>query len=121
MKLFKKEEFLRVENRVSGQTYREDILADKDAAKDLGGLFLILSPGAEGEFHYHVKRESIQVYLSGNGTACFEDREISVTEGDVLFIPPGKKHRISNRSDKEVRILEFFTEPPAEFDYVKAP
>jgi mannose-6-phosphate isomerase-like protein (cupin superfamily) len=118
MKLFRNEDFAGLENQSPGQVYRQKILAGEDMADDLGGLFVLIPPGTEGQFHYHVKRESIQVFVSGEAVGCFGDREIPVTAGDVLYIPPKEKHRISNRSDKDVRFLEFFTQPPAESDFV---
>jgi mannose-6-phosphate isomerase-like protein (cupin superfamily) len=118
VKLFKKASLLSVKSGLIDQTYRENILTSTDAASSLGGLFMIIPPGVEGQFHYHVKRESIQVFLSGEAVGCLTDREFPVAAGDVLFFPPGEKHRISNRSSEEVRLLEFFTEPPAESDFV---
>jgi oxalate decarboxylase/phosphoglucose isomerase-like protein (cupin superfamily) len=118
VKLFKKEDLLSAKNGPIGQVYRENILTTADAAGTLGGLLVIIPPGVEGQLHYHVKRESIQVFLGGEAVGFFTDREIPVAAGDVIFIPPGEKHKISNRSDKEVRFVEFFTEPPVEADSV---
>jgi mannose-6-phosphate isomerase-like protein (cupin superfamily) len=117
-KLFRKEDLLSAKIGPSDQAYRENILTDGDTACALGGLFVIIPPGVEGQFHYHVKRESVQIFLSGKAIGCFGDMEFPVGAGDVLFIPAREKHRISNRSDGEVRFLEFFTEPPVESDIV---
>jgi quercetin dioxygenase-like cupin family protein len=118
LKLFKKEDLTSAKNGLAGQVYRENILTNADTASALGGLLVIIPPGVEGQLHYHVKRESIQIYLSGKAVGFFADKEVPVAAGDVLFIPPGEKHKISNRSDKEVRFVEFFTEPPVEADSI---
>ena len=118
MKLFRKEDLLSAKNGLSREAYRENVLTDADNACALGGLLLVIPPNVEGQFHYHVKRESVQVFLSGEAIGCFTDSEIPLKAGDVLFIPAGEKHRISNRSDKEARFIEFFTEPPLESDFV---
>ena len=118
MKLFRKKDFAGVENQSPGQVYREGILTGDDTAHDLGGIFVLIPPGIEGQFHHHVKRESILIFVSGEAVGCFEDREIPVAAGDVFYIPPREKHRISNRSDKDVRFLEFFTQPPVQSDFV---
>ena len=118
VKLFRKEDLTSAKNGLVDRAYRENILTGADTARTLGGLLVIIPPGVEGQFHYHVKRESIQVFLSGEAVGCFTHREFPVAAGDVLFIPSGEKHRISNRSDREVRFLEFFTEPPFESDFV---
>jgi mannose-6-phosphate isomerase-like protein (cupin superfamily) len=118
MKLFKREDFTGVANKSPGQLYRQKILTGDDMADDLEGIFVLIPPGVEGQFHYHVKRESVQIFVSGEAVGCFEDREIPVAAGDVLYIPPREKHRISNRSNVDVRFLEFFTQPPVESDLV---
>ena len=118
MKLFRKEDVARIENQSPEQVYREKIMTGKDMADDLGGIIVIIPPGIEGQFHYHAKRESLQIFLSGEAVGCFEDAEIPISAGDVLYIPPREKHRISNRSDTVVRFLEFFTQPPVESDFV---
>ena len=118
MKLFRKADFAAMENQSPGQVYRQKILTVDDLANDLGGGFSLLPPGTEGPFHYHVKRESILIIVSGEAMERIEDREIPVSAGDVLYIPPKEKHGISNRSDKDVRFIEFFTQPPVESDIV---
>jgi quercetin dioxygenase-like cupin family protein len=120
MKQFRKEELTSAKQGPTGQVYRENILTNADNAKTLGGLLVIIPPGVEGQLHYHVKRESIQLFLSGEAVGCFTDREVPVKAGDILFIPPGERHKISNRSEREVRFVEFFTEPPFESDSVAA-
>jgi mannose-6-phosphate isomerase-like protein (cupin superfamily) len=118
MKLFRGEDFAGAANPDPGKVYRQKTLTGEDMANDLGGIFVLLPPGTEGQFHYHVNRESIMFFVSGEAVGCFEDKETPVKAGDVFFIPPKEKHRISNRSDQDVRFLEFFTQPPAESDFV---
>ena len=93
MKLFRKEDLTSPKNGLSGQVYRENILTNADTARALGGLLVVIPPGVEGQLHYHVKRESIQVFLSGEAVGYFTDREVPVKAGDVLFIRPEKNTR----------------------------
>jgi mannose-6-phosphate isomerase-like protein (cupin superfamily) len=118
MKQFRKEELLSARNAAPGAVYRENVLTNADAASDLAGLIVIIPPGVEGQAHFHRKRESVQIFLSGDAVGRFGDKESPIAEGDVIFIPAGEKHCISNRTDREVRFIEFFTEPPLEADIV---
>jgi mannose-6-phosphate isomerase-like protein (cupin superfamily) len=117
MKLFKKEELLAARNLPSREVYRENILG-ADAARDLGGLVVIIPAGVEGQLHYHAKRESVQIFLSGEAVGRFGDGEFPIAAGDMVFIPAGEKHGISNRAKEDVRFVEFFTEPPLEADII---
>ena len=47
-----------------------------------------------------------------------EGEEVPIKAGDVLFIPPEEKHTIVNKSDKDLRFLEFFTYPPTPADFI---
>jgi len=117
MEVYHTQEFIEKENLTPGEIYRINILTE-DKAKDLGGLFGAIPPGCGGEVHYHEKRESILIIISGEAVEIVEGEEVPIKAGDVLFIPPQEKHTIVNRSDKDLRFLEFFTYPPAPADFI---
>jgi quercetin dioxygenase-like cupin family protein len=119
MKIFRTEEYGRMQNPTPGEKYRGEIIGSVDRAHDLGGIFVVLVPGSGPPYHSHEKRESIIVAISGEATEILEGKEIPIKAGDVIFIPPGEKHTTLNRSDREFRYLEFFTCPPAEGDFVE--
>jgi quercetin dioxygenase-like cupin family protein len=119
MKVFKTEEYNRLENPTPGEFYRTTILSEEHKAKDLGGIFGLLVPGSEVPLHIHNKRESIFIPISGEVTVIYEDQESTVKVGDVVYMPPGKKHGLVNRSDKDMRYIEFLTYPPVEADFIK--
>jgi quercetin dioxygenase-like cupin family protein len=64
-------------------------------------------PGSQVPYHYHKNRESIIIFISGEGIEIIEGEEFPVKTGDVLFIPAGEKHTTLNRSDHDLRYLEF--------------
>ena len=119
MKLFKQEEFIDMENPNPGESYRPEILTKEHNAKDLGGMFGLLVPGSQVPYHYHKNRESIIIIISGEGIEIIEGEEFPIGAGDILHIPPGEKHTTVNRSDKDLRYLEFFTYPPITADFVE--
>lgn len=119
MKLFRTEEYIHLKNPTPGQIYRPEILAAEHGAKDMGGMLGLLVPKSQVPYHYHQNRESIIIFISGEGIEIIEGREFPVKAGDVLFIPAGEKHTTLNRSDRELRYLEFFTCPPVGADFIE--
>jgi quercetin dioxygenase-like cupin family protein len=118
MKIFRTEEYNK-KNPTPGERFRSEILSEDDKANDLGGIFVILVPGSGPPYHYHEKRESVIVAISGEATEILEGKEIPIKAGDVIFIPPGERHTTLNRSSQEFRYLEFFTCPPTGKDFVE--
>jgi len=86
-KVFRAEEFIKMANPNPGQRYRIEVLTDKDNAKNLGGIFGIRPPSAPGQkisYHYHKNRESIIIFLSGEGMHMIEGKAIPVKAGDII-------------------------------------
>ena len=92
MKVFSGKDYTDMPNPDPGKVYRPEILTQKDEAKDLAGIFGLLPPQTPGMLHYHNKRESILIILSGEGIETVEGKDTTVKAGDVLFIPPGKAY-----------------------------
>ena len=120
MKVFKIEDYINMENPIPGEPYRPEILKGEDGAKHLGAMFAILSPGNRVPYHYHQKRESIITVINGEGIEIVEGEEFLIKKGDIIFIPSGKKHMTINNSDKDLRYIEFFTNPPLNADFISA-
>jgi len=119
LKIWKTEPYRKMTNPTPGEWYRAPILGDEEQAKGLGGLMVILPPGKSVPYHYHKNRESLLLVLNGEAVELYEDKEHAIQAGDVIFIPAGAKHAVINRTDKEIRFLEFFTHPPMGSDFVK--
>jgi mannose-6-phosphate isomerase-like protein (cupin superfamily) len=119
MKRFKINDFVRMANPTPGKFYRTDILSLEDQAREIGGMFGLLVPGAQVPYHYHEKRESIIIFISGEAVEVVEGKEIPVGAGDVLFIPALEKHGMINRSGGDVRYIEFWTPPSTPPDFVE--
>ena len=89
MKRFKTEDYVRMKNPTPGKSFRPEILTAEHGAKDLGGMFGLLPPGAQVPYHYHNKRESVITIISGNGIEIMDGEEIPISTGDVFFIHGG--------------------------------
>ena len=119
MKIFKTDDYIKLENPNPGKPYRPEILTTEHGAKNIGGMLGLLVPGSQVPYHYHKNRESIIIVISGEATEVVEGNEIPIKAGDVLYIPAGEKHMTINRSKKDFRYLEYFTYPPATADFVE--
>ena len=120
MKVFTTKDLVDMKNPNPGKFYRIPVLSEEeDSAKELGGLFAIFEPGSQLPYHYHKKRESIFICLSGESTMMLDGKEISIKAGDILHIPAIEKHGLMDKADKDFRYLEFYTYPPAEADFIE--
>jgi uncharacterized cupin superfamily protein len=127
MKFFMFEDYINRENPEPGQIYRPEILTQEHGANDLGGMFGLLPPGRQVPYHYHVKRESVIIAISGEAIEIVEGQEYPFKAGQeypfkagsVCYIAAGEKHTTVNRSDRDFRYLEFFTCPPVSADFIE--
>ena len=117
MEIFKTEAFMQMANPTPGETYRLDLLSLEKEAKELGGFLVIIPPGGRMPYHYHERRESLILLIKGEATETVEGKTYQVKSGEILFIRAGEKHMIVNRSDKDLRYLEFFT--PIDQDFIE--
>lgn len=62
-------------------------------------------PGASEVRHYHSAARQFFYVLSGKAVIEIEGRDVELTEGQGVEIPPGLKHQFINRSDEDVHVL----------------
>ena len=117
MRVFKTAEYANMHIENPEEIYRAPILTEEHEGNALNGIVVVVPPGSEGHPHYHKERESLFIVISGEAVEVIEGEEVPIRVGDVFFIPPGKVHTIANRSDKDFRVLEFFTHPPVGADF----
>ena len=117
MKIFTFEDYLNRENPEPGQIYRPEILTAADGAEDMGGILGLLPPGKQISYHYHKKRESVIIAISGEAVEVVEGQEYPFPAGTIFHIAPGEKHMTVNRSEQDFRYLEFYTCPPLSEDF----
>ncbi len=55
--------------------------------------------------HYHNMARQFFYILDGQGTMIFEDREVVLTKGQGLEIPPQTAHQFTNNSDQDVHFV----------------
>ena len=117
MEILRTEEFIEATNPTPGENHRLDLVTPEQKAKELGGFLSIIPAGGEVPYHFHEKRESLLFIIKGEGVEIVEGKEYPVKAGDVLYIPTGEKHKIVNRTNKDLRYLEFFA--PMKPDFIE--
>ena len=119
MEIYSIDDFTKVKSPEQCTRYKDEFLTTGKNTENIGGLFSVLAPGVEMPYHFHQKRESILVVISGEAIEIVEGKEVPIKANDILFIPPGEKHTTANRSDKDFCYLEFFTCPPSRGDFIE--
>jgi len=101
-----------------GKAYRILLDSAETGAKRIGGLVGVMPAGSTGvNYHYHDNRESVLIFLAGQGKALIEGEEYDIGPNTVMFVAPKEKHKIRNVGNSELRYIEFFTDPPMELDF----
>ena len=81
--------------------------------KDNGGINLTvvdagIDPGAGLALHIHPGYEEATLVVEGNIEAVLEGETRTLGPGDLLLVPAGAKHTITNRSDKPAKVLAIY-------------
>lgn len=78
-----------------------------------------LKPGGpRGKVHRHTKADNVYIVKRGEGTLTVENETHVVREDDVIFIPAGMKHSLSNLGDSVFEIFEIYAPAGKHFDFV---
>jgi mannose-6-phosphate isomerase-like protein (cupin superfamily) len=84
-------------------------------SKNLAVTWVDLRPGAEQRSHSHEDSEQVYVIVRGNGRMRVAGDEESVSEGDLVFIPPATDHGILNDGDETLVYVSAMS-PPVSMD-----
>ena len=78
-----------------------------------------LAPGgARGKLHHHTKADNVYIVKRGEGTLTVEGTIRVVREDDVIFIPAGMRHSLSNLGSEVFEIFEIYAPAGQHFDFV---
>ncbi len=74
--------------------------------------------GLDGRLHRHTKSDNIYIVRHGEGTLIIEGDTHVIRADDVVFIPAGTRHSLSNLSDEPLELFEIYAPAGAKFDFV---
>lgn len=82
----------------------------------------VLAPaGPRGRVHRHSVADNVYIVKSGEGELTIEGAVHRIAADDVVFIPAGVMHSLSNVSDGELVIYEIYAPAGPSFDFVTEP
>ncbi len=76
--------------------------------------------GGKTTLHLHDQGEELFYVVSGHGTATLNDNTEQIGPGDVIVVPAGEIHRISNPENDEPLVVVFFMDSPELVDLFRA-
>ena len=68
-----------------------------------------IEPGERLSYQYHNKRSEAWTIVQGNGIRTLNGQEKEYSKGDTVLIPQGTKHRIKNKDQKKLILIEVQT------------
>jgi putative monooxygenase len=74
--------------------------------------------GPRGRVHRHSKSDNVYIVKSGEGLLTIEGEHHAIVTDDVVFIPAGVRHSLSNVSDRELVIYEIYAPAGPAFDFI---
>lgn len=74
--------------------------------------------GPRGRVHRHSRSDNVYIVKRGEGTLTVEDDIHTIREDDVVFIPAGLRHSLSNLSDGPLELFEIYAPAGAAFDFL---
>jgi mannose-6-phosphate isomerase-like protein (cupin superfamily) len=79
----------------------------------------VLAPrGPRGRLHRHTRSDNVYIVKFGEGLLTIENEQHAIVADDVVFIPAGTRHSLSNVSDGELVIYEIYSPAGAAFDFI---
>jgi mannose-6-phosphate isomerase-like protein (cupin superfamily) len=79
----------------------------------------VLAPGGpRGRLHRHTRSDNVYIVKSGEGLLTIEGEHHAIVTDDVVFIPAGVRHSLSNVSGRELVIYEIYAPAGPAFDFI---
>ena len=78
----------------------------------------LLPGGPAGKLHHHSNADNVYIVKRGEGTLTVEGTSYAIREDDLVYIPAGMKHSLSNRGAELFEIFEIYAPSGQHFDFV---
>ena len=82
-------------------------------ARHLSVTWLVLPAGAEQGMRSHEEAEQAYVVVRGTGTMSVAGDTQSVSEGDLILVPPATEHSVRNDGEEDFACVSIQSPPVA--------
>ena len=77
-----------------------------------------LAPGGEhGRLHRHTQSDNVYIVRRGEGALTADGVSYTIRADQVVFIPAGMPHSLSNLADEVLEIFEIYAPAGRQFDF----
>jgi uncharacterized cupin superfamily protein len=73
--------------------------------------------GPNGRLHRHTNSDNVYLVRTGEGRLIAEGKTYTIRQGQIVFIPAGVDHSLSNVSDAMFEILEIYAPAGRKYDF----
>jgi putative monooxygenase len=74
--------------------------------------------GPQGRYHRHTKADNVYIVVGGTGELIADGQAHTVREGQIIFIPAGMPHSLSNPGTEPFKIFEIYAPAGPDFDFI---
>jgi mannose-6-phosphate isomerase-like protein (cupin superfamily) len=104
-------------SEIEGRGVSYSLVNSDMGAENLSVHLNVLRPNTKGPLHYHENAEDVYIVLAGTGIIHIENEERVVGPDQVLFIPPGVRHSVSNPGPGLLKLIEIYSPPAHPHDF----
>lgn len=80
-----------------------------------------LTPGGQhGRLHRHSQSDNVYIVRRGEGTLTADGKSYTIRPDQIVFIPAGMPHSLSNLSGEVLEIFEIYAPAGRQFDFTVA-
>lgn len=77
----------------------------------------LVSGGPRGKVHRHSQSDNVYIVRRGEGMLTADGASYTIRADQVIFIPAGMPHSLSNLSDEVLEIFEIYAPAGRQFDF----
>ena len=78
----------------------------------------LIPGGPRGKVHHHSQSDNVYIVKRGEGTLTIEAEIFIIRENDVVYIPAGLKHSLSNLGGDVLELFEIYAPAGRQFDTI---
>ena len=71
-----------------------------------------------GRYHHHSRSDNVYIVKRGSGRLVVEEKVYRIHEDDLVYIPAGLRHSLTNDGDEAFEIFEIYAPAGEDFDFV---